>query len=138
MQKTLAIIKPRAFKENLTGPILNSMYKAGFKILAVKSFRMNREQAQAFYEVHKNKPFFSDLVKFMSSGSVVSIVLEKENAVSDLRKLLGATDPFEAEQDTIRARFGKDKTENAVHGADSVENAEREISFFFSACELVS
>ena len=138
MKKTLAIIKPRAFKENLTGPIINSMYNAGFIVKALKTIRMSKEQAESFYEVHQDKPFFKDLVEFMSSGPVIPVVLEKENAVNDLRKLLGATNPAEAEDDTIRKKFGKDKTKNAVHGADSQENALREIGFFFSSSELIS
>jgi nucleoside-diphosphate kinase len=137
MQQTLAIIKPRAFKENLTGPILKSMYDNGFSVLAIKTIKMTRDQAKAFYEVHSEKPFFDILVDFMTSGPVVVIALEKENAVSDLRDLLGSTDPTEAKKGTIREMYGQTKTKNAVHGADSAENAKREIGFFFSESELV-
>ena len=137
MELTLAIIKPGAYNNNLTAPILKSIYDAGFEILAIKSFRMNKAQAKAFYTIHREKPFFEKLVHFMISGPVVAIVLRKENAITDLRQLLGDTDPEKAKESTIRRKYGSNKTENAIHGADSRENAIREIGFFFSESELL-
>jgi nucleoside-diphosphate kinase len=137
MARTLALIKPRAYKQNLVGPILHTICSNGFYVLAIKSVRLSKTEAETFYAVHKGKPFFETLVDFMSSGPVVAVALEKDHAVSDLRKLLGATDPFEATEGTIRKAFGESKTKNAVHGSDSDENAEKEISFFFSSSELI-
>lgn len=132
---TLTIIKPTAFKKNFTGPILAQITQAGFRISAIKTMQLSVEQARKFYEVHTNRPFYSTLVEFMSSGPVVVCVLEKPNAVEDYRKLIGATNPAEASEGTIRATYGTSLQANAVHGSDSDENAERECDFFFARCE---
>lgn len=135
--RTLAILKPDAVKANNAGPIIKMITDAGFKILALKMVRLTRQSAGGFYEVHKERPFFNDLVDFMISGPCVPIALEKENAVADFRKLIGATDPAEAEEGTIRKYYAASKAENAVHGSDSDENANLEISHFFSRKELL-
>lgn len=136
-ERTLAIIKPDAVRRNLIGEILTAITHAGFRIIGMKFVRMTKEQAERFYEVHRGRPFFEDLTRFMSSGPVVVLALEKERAVEEFRSLIGATDPAEALPGTIRHRFGTSKGENAIHGSDSVENAIREIAFFFSLTELV-
>lgn len=138
MERTLAIIKPDAVKKNAAGDIISMIQSAGFKILAMKQTRLSPEQAGAFYAVHKERPFYGELVNFMCSGAVVPIALEKENAVADYRTLIGATDPAEAEEGTIRKRFASSKGENAVHGSDSVENGRNEISFFFTESEIAA
>ena len=135
--KTLAIIKPDAVKNNLTGQIIAKITGAGFKIKAMKMVRLTKDSAGGFYEVHKARPFYNDLVEFMTSGPCVPIALEKENAVAEFRKLIGATDPAEASEGTIRKLFAASKAENAVHGSDSDENASLEISHFFSRKELL-
>jgi len=135
--KTLAIIKPDAVKNNLTGQIIAKITGAGFKIKAMKMVRLTNDSAGGFYEVHKARPFYNDLVEFMTSGPCVPIALEKENAVAEFRKLIGATDPAEASEGTIRKLFAASKAENAVHGSDSDENASLEISHFFSRKELL-
>ncbi len=135
--RTLAIIKPDAVKKNLIGQIITKITEAGFKVKAVKMVRLTKNSAGGFYEVHKERPFYNDLVEFMCSGPCVPIALEKENAVADFRKLIGATDPAEAEDGTIRKLFADSKAENAVHGSDSDENAALEISHFFSRKELL-
>jgi nucleoside-diphosphate kinase len=132
---TLTIIKPFAVQNGYTGSILGKINEAGFRIVAMKYLQMTREQAALFYEVHKAQPFFDSLVSFMSSGPVVVAILEKENAVEEYRKLIGATDPSKAEKGTIRQLFGKSIQQNAVHGSDSSENAVREAAFFFSRIE---
>ena len=117
-------------------PILNMIQEAGFKIIALKYKKMTKEEAEQFYSVHSDKPFFKDLIQFMTRGPIVAAALEKINAVDDFRNLIGSTDPTEAEEGTIRKRYAKSKGENAVHGSDSDENAEIEISFHFSDSEI--
>lgn len=136
--RTFAMIKPDAVKKNLVGQIITKFTEAGFKVKAMKMTRLTKESAQGFYEVHKERPFYNDLVEFMSSGPVVALALEKENAVADYRKLIGATDPAEAEEGTIRKLYADSKSENAVHGSDSDENAAIEIAHFFSRHELLN
>jgi len=136
--RTFAMIKPDAVKKNLVGQIITKFTEAGFKIKAMKMTRLTKESAQGFYEVHKERPFYNDLVEFMSSGPVVALALEKENAVADYRKLIGATDPAEAEEGTVRKLYADSKSENAVHGSDSDENAAIEIAHFFSRHELLN
>lgn len=136
--KTLAIIKPDAVKKNNIGQIIAKITEAGFKIKGLKMVRLSENSAKGFYEVHKERPFYNDLVNFMISGPCVPIALEKENAVADFRKLIGATDPAEAEEGTIRKLFADNKSENAIHGSDSDENAAKEISFFFPKNELLN
>jgi nucleoside-diphosphate kinase len=128
---TLTIIKPRAIREKLAGPILNKIEEAGFTICAMKMFYMSEKTAALFYEVHKERPFYNDLVKFMSSGPVIVAQLSKPNAVEEFRKLIGSTNPEDAADGTIRKLFGKSVQMNAVHGSDSDENAQRECKFFF-------
>lgn len=135
--RTLAIIKPDAVKKNKVGEIIAKITEAGFKIKAIKMIKLSKESAQGFYEVHKERPFYGELVDFMTSGPCVPIALEKESAVADFRKLIGATDPAEAEDGTIRKLFAASKAENAVHGSDSDENAANEILHFFSRNELL-
>jgi nucleoside-diphosphate kinase len=137
-QRTLAIIKPDAVKKNAVGEIIAQITQAGFKVLAVKMTRLSSAQAGKFYEVHKERPFYGELCDFMSSGAIVPIALEKENAVEDYRALIGSTDPAEAAEGTIRKRFAGSKAENAVHGSDSAENAANEIAFFFTESEIVA
>ncbi|MGE4587592.1 MAG: nucleoside-diphosphate kinase [Mangrovibacterium sp.] len=130
-KQTFTMIKPDAVKKNITGAILHHISDAGFVIKALQMVHMNREQACAFYDIHKGKPFFDGLVDFMSSGPVVTAILEKDNAVADFRKLIGATDPAEAEPGTIRQLYAESKSRNAVHGSDSDKNAIAESDFFF-------
>lgn len=134
---TLAILKPDCVKNNLIGDALQKITSSGFKIKAMKMTRLSNESAGGFYEIHKGKPFFEDLVRFMTSGPCIPIVLEKNNAVAEFRKLIGATDPNEAEEGTIRKLFAQSKSENIVHGSDSDENAAIEIAHFFSRKELL-
>lgn len=138
MERTLCIIKPDAVRKNNVGDIVAMIQAAGFKILGMQLTRISAEQAGAFYAVHKERPFYGELVNFMSSGPVVPIALEKDNAVADWRALIGSTDPAEAAEGTIRKRFAASKGENAVHGSDSVENGMIEIGFFFSEKDLVA
>ena len=135
--KTLAIIKPDAVKDNYIGEIISLISKAGFKVKALKMIKLSKEAAGAFYEVHKEKPFYNDLVEYMTSGPCIPIALEKENAVEDYRKLIGATDPAQAAEGTVRKLYARSKQYNAVHGSDSNENAELEIAFFFGKKELI-
>lgn len=135
--KTLAIIKPDAVKKNLVGQIITKITEAGFKVKAVKMTKLTVDSAGGFYEVHKERPFFNDLVEFMTSGPCVPIALEKENAVADFRKLIGSTDPAQADEGTIRKLFADSKAENAIHGSDSDENAAIEIAHFFTRKELL-
>ncbi|MCX7879282.1 MAG: nucleoside-diphosphate kinase [Ignavibacteria bacterium] len=137
MEKTLAIIKPDAVGKNVIGDIVSRIEKAGFRILAMKLTRLSKEQAEAFYEIHRGKAFFEDLVKYMTSGNIVAMALEKENAIDDFRKLIGATDPAKAEEGTIRKLYGTNIEKNAIHGSDSMENGVREVLFFFSSGEIV-
>lgn len=132
---TFTMIKPTAFKNNHTGAILKMINDAGFVIRAMKLTRLSAEQAGAFYAVHNGKPFYESLVEYMSSGPIVAAVLEKENAVEDYRKLIGATNPENAEEGTIRKLYATSLQQNAVHGSDSDENAIIEADFFFSKIE---
>ena len=135
--RTLAIIKPDGVDKNLIGQIITKITEAGFKIKALKMVRLTKDSAGGFYEVHKEKSFFNGLLEYMTSGPCVPIALEKENAVADFRKLIGATDPAEAEDGTIRNLYATSKAENIIHGSDSDENAAIEISHFFSKKELL-
>lgn len=135
--KTLAIIKPDAVRKNVVGEIIAMITQAGFKIRGLKMVHMSEASAKKFYEVHKERPFYTDLVSFMTSGPCVPIALEKDNAVSDYRKLIGATDPAQAEDGTVRKKYANSKAENAVHGSDSDENAAIEIAHFFPPSELL-
>lgn len=135
--KTLAIIKPDAVNDNHVGEIIAMINKAGFKIKALKMMKLSVDAAKAFYEIHKEKPFYAELVEYMTSGPCVPIALEKENAVEDYRKLIGATDPAKAAEGTVRKLYARSVQFNAVHGSDSDENAAREIAFFFSSKELI-
>ena len=135
--KTLAIIKPDAVRDNLIGEIISVICKAGFKVKALKMVQLSEDTAKVFYEVHKERPFYKDLVEYMTSGPCVPIALEKNNAVEDYRKLIGATDPAQAEEGTVRKLYARSKQFNAVHGSDSDENAAKEIAFFFSSKELI-
>lgn len=132
---TFSIIKPNAVRTGKAGPILSMINEGGFEISAIKMVQITTQQAEAFYEVHKGKPFYEDLVEFMTSGPVIVLILRHENAVSEFRKLLGATDPEKAEQGTVRKNFGVSVKMNAIHGSDSDENATRESNFFFSDIE---
>ena len=133
--RTFTMVKPDAVEKNSIGGVLAMMNEAGFRIVAMKYTQLSTEQAGLFYEVHKERPFYGELVDYMSSGPIVAAILEKDNAVADFRGLIGATDPAEAEEGTIRAKFAESKAKNAVHGSDSDENAEIEGSFFFSMVE---
>ncbi len=133
--KTFSMIKPNAVQNGHIGHILADISDAGFRIVALKMQKLSVSQAQAFYGVHKDKPFFDDLVAFMYSGPVVAMVLEKENAVEEYRKLIGATNPEEAAEGTIRKKYGESKERNAIHGSDSDANAFIECNFFFSMRE---
>lgn len=137
IERTFSIIKPDATDRNLTGAIVKKFEEAGFRIVAQKRVRMTKEQAMQFYEIHKEKSFYDSLCETMSSAPVVVQVLEKENAVEDSRKLMGATNPANAEPGTIRREFAINIEQNSVHGSDSLENAKKEISFFFSETEIV-
>lgn len=136
MERTLCIIKPDAVKKKVQGKIIQMILDSGFEIKGIKYLTMTKLQAQKFYEIHKEKPFYSELVEFMSSGPCIPIALEKNNAVTDFRNLIGSTDPKEAENGTIRKLFAENKSYNAVHGSDSVENGINEIYFFFSESEI--
>lgn len=133
--KTFTIIKPLAVKSGYVIPILSKIHEGGFKLIAMKYTQLNKEQAKEFYAVHKGKNFYDDLCKFMSSGPIIVAIFEKENAVEEYRKLIGATNPEEASENTVRKLYGKSIQENAVHGSDSDENAEIEGNFFFSQTE---
>jgi len=135
--RTLAILKPDCVRKNLIGQVITKITEAGFKIVALKMVKLNNESAGGFYEIHKERPFFNDLLEFMTSGPCVPIALEKENAVEDFRKLIGATNPEEAEEGTVRKLFADNIQNNIVHGSDSDENAAKEISHFFSRKELL-
>jgi nucleoside-diphosphate kinase len=133
--KTFTMIKPDAVQDGNSGAILKMIEEAGFRIVALKKLHLSEERAGQFYEVHKERPFYKDLTRYMSSGPICAAILEKENAVADFRKLIGATNPANAEDGTIRKLFAKSIEANAVHGSDSDENAEIEGSFFFSRFE---
>ena len=138
VERTLSIIKPDATKRNLTGLINAKFENAGLKIIAQKRLQLTRSMAEKFYGIHKDRPFFNDLVDFMISGPVVVQVLEGENAVKLNRDVMGATNPDDAEEGTIRKEFAESIEANSVHGSDSLENAQNEISFFFANIELVN
>ena len=135
IQQTLAIIKPDSVRKNYAGKILSLIDDNGFTIKAIKGIHLDTRDAGRFYSIHQGKPFFDKLVEFITSGPCIAIILEKENAIEDYRKLIGATDPAEAEEGTIRKLYAESKTYNAVHGSDSPENASVECSFFFSTQE---
>lgn len=137
VQRTLSILKPDATERNLTGAINARLEERGFKIVAQKRIHLSSEQASAFYAVHKERPFYSDLCTYMTSGPVVVQVLEGDNAVETYREVMGATNPENAEPGTIRKDFAESIERNCVHGSDSLENAAQEIRFFFSDIELV-
>ena len=135
-EQTLSIIKPDATSRNITGQVNSIIENSGLKIIGQKRIKLTKETAGKFYEVHKNRPFFQDLVSFMISGPVVVQVLQGDNAVSLYRKVMGATNPEEAEEGTIRKQFALSIEANSVHGSDSIENAQKEIAFFFSETEI--
>ncbi|MEY4335794.1 MAG: hypothetical protein RLZZ45_713 [Bacteroidota bacterium] len=135
--RTFTMIKPDAFAAGHTGSIIQHIEAAGFKLIAMKLTRLSAEKAGEFYAVHKERPFYGELVDFMSSGPIVAAILEKDNAVEDFRKLIGATNPANAEEGTIRKLYARSVGENAIHGSDSNENAAIEGSFFFSAFERI-
>ena len=136
--RTFAIIKPDAVKKGTTGKIYDRIISAGFNILGAKLIKMSLLQAQGFYDVHRGKPFYEELTKFMSSGESMVLALEKDNAVTSWRETIGATNPEEAAEGTIRFDFASSIGENAVHGSDSDENAKKEIGFFFTESELIT
>ena len=136
MERTLSIIKPDAVKKSVVGKIIDRFETNGLRVAAIKKVQLTQDDARGFYSVHKDRPFFGDLVAFMASAPVVVMVLEGEGAISKNRELMGATDPKEAKAGTIRADFAESITMNAVHGSDSRENAEIEISYFFSPKEI--
>ena len=135
--RTFTMLKPDAIENGHMGKILDMIIQAGFEIKAMKLTRLTTEQAKKFYEVHSERPFYGELVEYMTSGPIVAAILEKENAVADFRALIGATDPAEAAEGTIRKYYAESKGRNAVHGSDSDENAEIEGKFHFSANEIV-
>ena len=137
IENTLSIIKPDATKRNITGSINAKFEDAGLIIIAQKRLQMTKDMAQKFYEIHKDRPFFNDLVDFMISGPVITQVLRGENAVKVNREVMGATNPKDAEKGTIRKEFAESIEANSVHGSDSLENAKSEISFFFAEIELI-
>ena len=137
LERTFSIIKPDATRRNITGQIAARLEEGGLRIIAQKRLQMTREQAEGFYGVHKERPFFDDLVAFMTSGAVVVQVLEGENAVVRNREIMGATNPADAAEGTIRKDFAESIEANSVHGSDSLENARIEIDFFFSADEII-
>lgn len=136
-KRTFTMIKPDAVEAGNTGKIIDMIIEAGFDIKAMKLKRLSESDAKEFYEVHKERPFYGELVEYMCSGPIVAAILEKENAVEDFRKLIGATDPSEAAEGTIRKKYAESKGKNAVHGSDSDENAQIESDFHFDATELV-
>ena len=135
-QRTFSIIKPDAVRKGYTGAILAEIEKAGFKIVAIKRMSISKAQAEGFYYVHAARPFFAELTDFMSSGPIFPMVLEKENAIADLRKLMGATNPANAEEGTIRKKWATNIEFNAIHGSDAEDTARFELSFFFAGYEL--
>lgn len=137
MQRTLAILKPDSVAAGDAGRILARLEEDGFRILALRRTRLGREQARAFYEVHAERPFYDSLVEFMTSGPVIPVALEREDAVARLRAVMGATNPAEAAEGTIRKDFATSIERNAIHGSDSPENAAAELAFFFSRAELI-
>jgi nucleoside-diphosphate kinase len=138
MQHTLAIIKPDAVAAGHAGQILALLEEQGFRILALRMLRLTGEQAGAFYEVHRERPFYGSLVEFMTSGPCIPVALGREQAVTTLRTVMGATDPAQADEGTVRKRFASSIERNAIHGSDSPENAARELRFFFSDAEMLA
>ena len=136
-QRTFSIIKPDAVRKGFALAILAEVEKAGFKVVGIKKLSLSKKQAEGFYHVHSARPFFDSLTTFMSSGSIIALVLEKENAIADLRKLMGATNPANAEEGTIRKKFAGSIEENAMHGSDAEDTAAFEIGFFFAGLDLV-
>jgi len=137
MELTLCLIKPDAVRRDLTGSILFMIQKAGLKVVAMKMVRLDINQAQGFYHVHRERPFFGELTEYMASGPIVAVVLAGDNAIKRYRELMGATDPTQADEGTIRKVFALSKQENSVHGSDAPETAAFEISYFFNAMEMV-
>ncbi len=137
-ERTFSIIKPDAVRKGDTGALLAEIEKAGFKIVSIKKISISKTQAEGFYHVHAARPFFGDLTAFMSSGPIFPMVLEKENAIADLRKLMGATNPANAEEGTIRKKFATSIEENAIHGSDAADTAAFEIGYFFAGLELAN
>ena len=135
-QRTFSIIKPDAFRKGHAGAILAEMEKAGFRIVGIKKLSISKTQAEGFYYVHKERPFSPSLTSFMSSGPIIAMVLEKDNAIADLRKLMGATNPANADEGTIRKKFASSIEENAIHGSDAEDTAKFEIGYFFAGYEL--
>lgn len=138
IERTLTILKPDCVRKELIGEVTRRIQEAGFKIVAMKMTRLTQATAGGFYAVHKDRPFYDDLCEFMSSGPCVPMILEKENAIEDFRTLIGATNPEEAEEGTIRADFADSIGENIIHGSDSVENGKKEAAYFFSESEVVA
>ena len=136
-ERTLAILKPDCIRRDLAGKVIDHLLNAGFKIVALKMVKLTREVAGEFYAVHKERPFYKDLLEFMTETKVIPMILEKENAVPEFRKTIGATDPAEAAEGTVRKLYAENKQNNIIHASDSVENAGIEISFFFSAKEII-
>lgn len=137
IERTLSIIKPDAISKKLSGAIIKRLEEEGFKIIGIKYIHLKKEQAMSFYEEHKEKTFFNSLCNFIIETPVIVLALEKENAVADLRKLMGATDPSKAEPNTLRALYGLNIERNAIHGSADPQSAERELNFFFSKYELI-
>lgn len=138
IERTLAILKPDCVRKNLQGAVIKQIQDAGFKILGMKMTRLTMDTAGGFYAVHKERPFYGELCEFMSSGACVPIALEKENAIADFRKLIGATNPAQAEEGTVRKLYADSVGENIVHGSDSVENGLIEIAYHFTESELIA
>ncbi len=136
-QRTLAILKPDTVQKNVIGKVISQLLKSGFSIIGMKMVKLTKDTAGEFYAVHKERPFYNDLVKFMTENRVVPMVLEREDAVAELRRVIGATDPAEAEKSTIRKLYAESKERNIIHASDSLENAKIEMDFFFSSKELI-
>ena len=138
VERTLTILKPDCVRKELIGEVTRRIQEAGFNIVAMKMTRLTEDTAGGFYAVHKERPFYDELCEFMSSGPCVPMILEKENAIEDFREFIGATDPSEAEEGTIRADFADSVGENIIHGSDSVENGKKEANYFFTEAEVVA
>ncbi|HKK44275.1 MAG TPA: nucleoside-diphosphate kinase [Balneolaceae bacterium] len=138
VERTLTILKPDCVRKKLIGEVTRRIQDAGFEIVAMKMTRLTRDTAGGFYAVHKERPFYDELCEFMSSGPCVPMILEKENAIEDFREFIGATNPEDAEEGTVRADFADSVGENIIHGSDSVENGQKEAAFFFSEAEVVA
>ncbi|WP_339048783.1 nucleoside-diphosphate kinase [Candidatus Mesenet endosymbiont of Phosphuga atrata] len=136
-EKTLSILKPDVIKRNIIGKVISYIEQSGLKIITQKKMLLTKKQAELFYEIHRERPFFPDLVEFMTSGSVIVQVLSRENAVNKYRTIMGATDPKQADKGTIRGDLADNIDANCVHGSDSIENAKKEIAFFFAEYELI-